>query len=166
MRKRGDQCPGPGCTAIEPSGDIIREVGVPYEAYCLFDPTHIDVSQVSFVHRGPQQYTFQHEVLNSSAIKVHQTHNTTDEYHLWCAVNGQHLCSRTVKIGYPPEDVKNFSCISKNWSELNCTWTAPDNPIKVKYHLTYVVPGFREQRYASAYAMVEWEGEFDWFGCV
>lgn len=48
-----------------------------------------------------------------------------------------------------PKDVENFTCLSKNFQSLNCTWNPPENPVKVTYTLTYVVPGYLESRYAS-----------------
>ena len=36
----------------------------------------------------------------------------------------------------PPED---FSCISENWENLNCTWTEPYNPVRTTYALSYLI---------------------------
>lgn len=48
-----------------------------------------------------------------------------------------------------PEDVKNFTCLSKNFLSLNCTWKEPENPVKVTYTLKYDIHGYlREPRYA------------------
>ena len=37
----------------------------------------------------------------------------------------------------PPRDVENFTCISDNWENLNCTWDEPWNPIKTYYTLKF-----------------------------
>ena len=43
----------------------------------------------------------------------------------------------------PPLAVENFNCISENWSNLNCTWDEPYNPVKTEYRLHYAEPGGR-----------------------
>ncbi|XP_064109262.1 cytokine receptor-like isoform X2 [Macrobrachium nipponense] len=132
------KCPGELCTAIEPTGDIIRQVGDSYEAYCLFDSDYVNASDVSFGYRSGDKFNrFPHQVVNASAIKINVKTEEPKSYDLWCALREKyHLCSRIVKVGYPPENVQNFTCLSKNWSNLNCTWTVPDNPVKVLYSVT------------------------------
>ncbi|XP_069186100.1 cytokine receptor isoform X2 [Procambarus clarkii] len=140
-RKWGaNQCPGPECVAIEPTGDIIREVGTSYEASCLFDPNQVRADEVFFMRWGKtpkDQYRIPHKVVNDSAISIQVMHEEATEYKLRCLTgNTTFLCERTVKFGYLPQDVKNFTCISKNWNKLNCSWTAPENPVTVRYQLT------------------------------
>jgi len=53
------------------------------------------------------------------------------------------VCTQRVHVGYPPLDVENFSCISENWENLNCTWDEPYNPIKTEYKLAFREPGRR-----------------------
>jgi len=53
------------------------------------------------------------------------------------------VCTQRVHVGYPPLDVENFSCISENWENLNCTWEEPYNPIKTQYKLDFKEPGRR-----------------------
>ena len=38
----------------------------------------------------------------------------------------------------PPED---FKCVSENWSNLNCTWREPENPVRTSYVLSFIQPG-------------------------
>ncbi|XP_068202544.1 cytokine receptor-like isoform X2 [Palaemon carinicauda] len=137
--EEADQCSGTSCAAIEPTRDIITEVGDSFEAYCLFDSNYINVSDVSLGYRisGDNFYKLPHEVVNSSAIRINVETDIPMEHNLWCARNEKyHLCSRMVKVGYLPQNVQNFTCLSKNWSSLNCTWTIPYNPVKVVYTVT------------------------------
>lgn len=134
---------------IRPVGDINREVGSSYEAYCLFDPKRVNVSEVYFQHWGDKErFKIPHEVLNNSAIKVVVQHDEVIDYKLKCMMTYKDeikfLCERKVNIGYPPQDVQNMTCISKNWEQLNCSWVEPPNPVRVQYILTYVVAGFRD----------------------
>jgi hypothetical protein len=38
--------------------------------------------------------------------------------------------NNTTRVSDPPLPVENFSCISENWSNLNCSWREPYNPIR------------------------------------
>jgi len=51
------------------------------------------------------------------------------------------VCWQKIHVGYPPLPVRNFSCISENWSNLNCTWVEQFNPVRTQYKLHYVEPG-------------------------
>ena len=51
----------------------------------------------------------------------------------------------TLSLPDPPLPVKNFSCISENWSNLNCTWEEQFNPVRTRYTLHYAEPGSRYQ---------------------
>lgn len=54
--------------AIRPVGDINREVGSSYEAYCLFDPKRVNVSEVYFQHWSEvDRFKIPHEVCLVSA---------------------------------------------------------------------------------------------------
>ncbi|XP_042241219.1 uncharacterized protein LOC121878859 isoform X7 [Homarus americanus] len=149
-RKRGASgCDGPHCAAIEPRGDIVIEVDSYYEAVCLFNPQHINKQDVRFKHveNSPEKsYQIQPVEVSDSAIRINVSHSEAVEYKLQCLRNDSFLCERTVKVGYMPQDVENFTCISKNWQTLNCTWTIPYNPVQVIYNLTYVVVGLHNSR--------------------
>lgn len=135
---------------IIPRGDIVREVGHSYEAFCRFDPRYVRAEDVYLMHWGytsEDKYRIKHEVLNESTIRVQITHQEAADYMLRCQTGNQtFLCERAVKVGYMPQDVENFTCISRNWESLNCTWTVPENPVRVDYILTYVVTGFLDTR--------------------
>eukprot|EP00092_Neocalanus_flemingeri_P011798 GFUD01012721.1.p1 GENE.GFUD01012721.1~~GFUD01012721.1.p1 ORF type:complete len:208 (+),score=38.10 GFUD01012721.1:417-1040(+) len=59
------------------------------------------------------------------------------------AVKEMGICPQRVHVGYPPKDVENFSCLSENWENLNCTWDEPYNPVKTTYKLDFKEPGRR-----------------------
>ena len=40
-----------------------------------------------------------------------------------------------------PLDVEDFSCVSENWENLNCTWTEPWNPVRTEYDVHFKEPG-------------------------
>lgn len=135
-----------GKGTIYPQGDIIIEVGSPYEAYCLFNPEEVHVDDVYFEATDSNR-KISHTVVNSSAISVQVPNDKAANYNLRCLQgNGSFICQRTVYVGYKPQDVENFTCLSKNWQSLNCSWDVPENPVKVTYNFTYVIPGYQKLR--------------------
>ncbi|KAK3878283.1 hypothetical protein Pcinc_017075 [Petrolisthes cinctipes] len=149
QKRAASNCPGSDCVAIHPSGDIVAEVGTPYEAECMFDPTRVKAEEVYFQSRAEDNHPprqFPHIIVDNSTIRMKMNHSEGTKYILGCMLGERPMCERSVFIGYMPQDVKNFSCISHNWTTLNCTWSSPDNPVKVNYTLTYVVPGFLDTR--------------------
>ncbi|CAG9828484.1 unnamed protein product [Diabrotica balteata] len=46
-------------------------------------------------------------------------------------------CTNVVAVGVPPQEVKDFACVSENYEKLKCTWTAPENYVMTQYRLEY-----------------------------
>ena len=48
-----------------------------------------------------------------------------------------------LRLTFPdaPLDVEDFSCVSENWENLNCTWTEPWNPVRTEYDVHFKEPG-------------------------
>ena len=53
------------------------------------------------------------------------------------------LNAKVLAFADPPLPIEDFSCISENWENLNCTWKEPYNPIKTTYMLAFKEPGWR-----------------------
>lgn len=134
-----------GKGTIEPNGDINLEVGSSYEAYCLFNSSEVRVDDVYFKTTENGGKRLDHEVVNSSAIKVQVTHNEPTKHHLKCLAGDDVICRRSVFVGYKPQDVQNFTCVSMNWVSLNCSWSVPENPVKVSYSITYVIQDYTKE---------------------
>ncbi|XP_045134889.1 uncharacterized protein LOC123518233 isoform X2 [Portunus trituberculatus] len=151
-----------GIGTIEPNGDIILEVGSSYEAYCLFNPAKVQVDDVFFKTTGNDGRRLDHEVVNSSAIKVQVTHNEPTQYLLKCSAGGDIICRRSVFVGHKPEDVQNFTCVSMNWESLNCSWSVPENPVKVTYSLTDCPQRERQQNWCFWHGVDFVSGRQNW----
>ncbi|XP_072402473.1 cytokine receptor-like isoform X1 [Diabrotica undecimpunctata] len=58
-----------------------------------------------------------------------------------CVLNTTELqmaaCTNVVAVGVPPQEVKDFACVSENYEQLKCTWTAPENYLMTQYRLEY-----------------------------
>ncbi|XP_076063626.1 cytokine receptor-like isoform X3 [Oratosquilla oratoria] len=128
-------------TIVTKESDIVQEVGTSYNATCIFT-SDLNVKKVHFVKKSGIEYHLQHTVLNDTAIQVTVREDEPINYSLECKADEvRTICFKSVRFGYPPQDVQNFSCISRNWQQLNCSWIAPKNPVEVTYALTYVLPG-------------------------
>lgn len=47
------------------------------------------------------------------------------------------ICYNLVTIGRKPSEITDFSCVSHNFENLTCSWTAPQTYVKTNYSLTY-----------------------------
>ncbi|KAG8196560.1 hypothetical protein JTE90_003574 [Oedothorax gibbosus] len=57
------------------------------------------------------------------------------------------VCLTEINVGYPPQNVSNFKCISRNLDNLTCTWDVKPNPIRTNYTLKKLL--FNSANYAQ-----------------
>lgn len=53
----------------------------------------------------------------------------------------QTVCLNNVIVGTKPKEVRDFSCIGRNYVNLTCSWTAPNNFLVTNYTLEFYFPG-------------------------
>ena len=47
------------------------------------------------------------------------------------------VCTQKIYVGFlPGSHVLNFHCQSYDWSDLNCTWQEPYNPVPTNYQVS------------------------------
>lgn len=63
---------------------------------------------------------------------------------LKCAVGSQLILFKIICFSVPPQEITDFKCISENLDNLTCTWTAPENHVVTKYHLSYSLNPYSE----------------------
>ncbi|RZB38682.1 cytokine receptor, partial [Asbolus verrucosus] len=88
------------------------------------------------------------EIVNSTAIKLHIDRPpkvSGDSY--TCLMNNSAVCMNLVSVGTKPQPIDDFRCVSHNFDNLTCSWTAPENYIKTDYSLKYTLGG-RSSRYS------------------
>ncbi|KAF8782069.1 hypothetical protein HNY73_012402 [Argiope bruennichi] len=90
-------------------------------------------------HQIFSSYTHQIDKLTSQLRIPNANVSDSGLYH--CQIvfpdNSKHLvCSTKVFVGYPPKNVSNFKCISRNFDNLTCTWEIESSYIKTTYTLT------------------------------
>ncbi|XP_046682111.1 cytokine receptor isoform X3 [Homalodisca vitripennis] len=143
---------GPGITTpgvTIPSGDIILEYGSPLEIFCVLSPGVVsqgfNSSQLVFYHTSNRILPEFVTLVNESTARLYVEKPVPMEDMFYCKLtNGTEefpVCLNSVAVGFSPQEVLNFSCVSHNWDNLNCTWTPPLNYVKTKYTLVYYLPG-------------------------
>jgi len=156
-----------------PRGDInLLHNSDPVELFCHMSPFHPYFKQgyssahLSFIINGEDENRkilpvhVVSDIVNKTTIKTKFSPETVGLFNVRCIIRVKEedaedddeedtmmtekgVCTQRVHVGYPPLDVENFSCISENWENLNCTWDEPYNPIKTVYKLAFKEPGRR-----------------------
>ncbi|XP_046405869.1 cytokine receptor-like isoform X2 [Ischnura elegans] len=138
----------PGVTY--PRGDIILEAGSSLEILCMLNVTHEDArhrnsSHLMFFRNDemvPKEFL---QVVNATTLRLFVKEMPASSNMYYCrlkSMNGtKSVCLNTVTVGYKPQEVQNFTCISDNWQNLTCSWVPPHNFIKTTYTLGFRLPG-------------------------
>ncbi|XP_071454335.1 cytokine receptor isoform X2 [Hetaerina americana] len=140
----------PGATY--PRGDIFLEVGQPLEILCMLNPSHKDALERNASHLVfyrndelvPPEFL---RVVNTTTLKLYVKEMPASSDMYYCRLklrNGHDLksvCLNSVFVGYKPQEVTNFTCISNNWQSLTCSWVPPHNYVKTTYTLVYRLAG-------------------------
>ncbi|XP_054259785.1 cytokine receptor-like isoform X1 [Macrosteles quadrilineatus] len=137
----------PGVTL--PAGDIILKYGQPLEIFCELSPSVVaqgfNSSSLVFYHTSYKVMPEFISIVNESTARLYIEKPVPMKDMYYCKlINGTEespVCLNSVAVGFEPEFVKNFSCVSHNWDNLNCTWVTPNNFVKTKYTLVYQLPG-------------------------
>lgn len=87
--------------------------------------------------------------MNASTIKLYVEHPPLSQamYYCYDKTQGSAVCLNSVIVGTKPKPVTDFSCISHNFENLTCTWTAPQNYIRTNYSLKYHFQGRNSRGY-------------------
>ncbi|XP_042869508.1 cytokine receptor-like isoform X1 [Penaeus japonicus] len=109
---------------ILPFGELTAEVGKPYDVTCLIDPElGLQAEDVEFTFDG---VPIPETEIGDNRIEATITSEQQGQYNLVCK-HDSNVCWRKLRTGYPPLDVENLNCISRNWQALECNWTIPEN---------------------------------------
>lgn len=139
----------PGVTI--PAGDIILMEGELLELYCVLNLTHPgtkgrNASHLMFYRQNKTVAQEHLHVVNETTLKLTMRPNVSSAMY-YCKLNKWEdaaqdvVCLNNVAVGYPPQDVSDFSCVSQNWQNLTCTWKKKYNPVKTRYTIWYRLPG-------------------------
>ncbi|XKL60371.1 hypothetical protein PGB90_001387 [Kerria lacca] len=156
---------GPGRTKsigwTVPNGDIVLQVGTPLEIFCILNLNETQSANNIVFYRNndliDQRYV---TVINSTTSRLYIENITESNDWFYCKLrqidtstkeyepssletsnqidsNDVTVCMNTVAVGSPPKEVENFTCISKNWELLNCSWSVPENFVPTNYSVSY-----------------------------
>ena len=142
-----------------PKGDIEVEVGSDqFPLYCHLDPSHryftdygLRSKDLSINIRSSKlgsNVALTKTIINETSIEAIYDPSEIANLNVDCTVNfpngtSSSFCSGKIHVGTLPKEPENFTCISHNWNDLNCTWDVPYNPIRTQYILHYYEPGRR-----------------------
>lgn len=135
-----------------PSGDITLEYGEPLSITCVLNDSILatdgkNASQdLHFVRNGENNPLSRElvEIINSTSIRLYierPNQVSDDNYKCYYKNVSEMVCFNVVTVGVKPQTVTDFSCIGRNYENLNCTWTAPDNNVKTNYSLEFRLKG-------------------------
>ncbi|XP_018565709.1 cytokine receptor [Anoplophora glabripennis] len=133
-----------------PQGDITLRYGEALNITCNLCKEAVDKyglnasSRLYFTRDNKSIPPEMVKIINSTSINLYiAEHPKTKEANYYCYFNAtegsQMICMNVVYVGVAPQNVTDFSCISRNCDNLTCTWTSPENYVKTDYNLTYNV---------------------------
>ncbi|XP_069693403.1 cytokine receptor isoform X2 [Periplaneta americana] len=143
----------PGVTI--PKGDINLEYGNPLKILCVLNSNHSTAagknsSDIVFFHdnrKVPEEFV---RVVNSTALEIFIEQPPVSSSMYYCKLKTKEepaedaytaICLNRVVVDRKPQEVQNFSCISRNWQNLTCSWKKPPSHVKTKYDLAFRLPG-------------------------
>ncbi|PSN47868.1 hypothetical protein C0J52_01267 [Blattella germanica] len=133
-----------------PRGDIILEYGNPFRLRCILNTNHSEAigKNVSDIHIFRDDKEVQPEflrIINSTTLEVFMEEPPISSSMYYCKLKDKEsytaLCLNRVVIERKPQEVQNFSCISRNWQNLTCTWKKPPSYVDTTYDLAFRLPG-------------------------
>ncbi|XP_014257386.1 cytokine receptor isoform X2 [Cimex lectularius] len=150
---------GPGLSTpgyTFPKGDITLEYGSALEIYCILNPDRKEnASSLSFTVNGTTIPQSAYKIVNRTTLKLYFKKHPPGRYVYHCLLDSiddpssknRAVCLNVVHVGYKPKEVSNFSCISQNWENMNCTWDPPNNSVPTYYELRFYLKGDRKYSY-------------------
>ncbi|CAH1153652.1 unnamed protein product [Phaedon cochleariae] len=148
------------CGFTVPRGDIVLEYGQPLNITCnmyedIAEKYGENASSGLYFTHGNQVIPHEMvEIVNSTSIRLYieRPWKVANE-NFYCNFNESlftpHsritevnlVCMNVVIVGVSPQNVTDFSCIGRNYENLTCSWTEPENYVKTQYNLSYTFSG-------------------------
>lgn len=121
--------------SLQPENMINIFYGDPLEIFCIADS---GTAHDLFFFLGDQ--SLESEIVNSTTRRLFFERPEKQVNTYYCRNNAtKKQCTTRVLVDLPPSNVTDFSCISRNIEELNCSWTGKHMLSKRNYSLTYIV---------------------------
>ncbi|XP_012253310.2 cytokine receptor [Athalia rosae] len=138
-----------------PQGDIVLEYGQSLKIYCILNEILTDpkyhgknASDLALFRNDKEMEPEYIKVVNKTTIMMYVDKPAASKAMYYCKLkftNGNNksyepVCLNKVVVGYKPQKPSNFSCISRNWENLTCSWTPVPNDIATRFFLRYWIP--------------------------
>uniref|UniRef100_A0A1B0D142 Fibronectin type-III domain-containing protein n=1 Tax=Phlebotomus papatasi TaxID=29031 RepID=A0A1B0D142_PHLPP len=138
----------PSSADIEVGGELSLDCSINWKvASNLSQPyTEKDLDFLIFAEDGNEINRKYITILNDSAINLYIPKISGPTGRKWyvCGIKKYKekniftgISYSTVNVGYKPQDLTNFRCISYNWEKLNCTFDKKVNYVYTNYTLSY-----------------------------
>ncbi|KAK2586334.1 hypothetical protein KPH14_010628 [Odynerus spinipes] len=139
-----------------PQGDIVLEYGQSLKILCILNKMHIDFafpgknsSDLVFFRNMKEMEPEYITIVNETTISMYIEKPPPAEDMYYCKLrlsndsNKQYeaVCLNKVVIGYKPQEPQNFTCISHNWENINCSWVPVQNYVTTAFTLVFKLPG-------------------------
>ncbi|KAI4504019.1 hypothetical protein M0802_000490 [Mischocyttarus mexicanus] len=138
-----------------PHGDIVLEYGHSLKIFCILNMTYIDAaypgknsSNLIFFRNLKEMESEYVTIENETTISMYVEKPPPSEDMYYCKLRisddtNQDLavCLNKVVIGFKPSEPENFTCVSHNWENLNCTWNPVKNYVTTRFKLVFKLPG-------------------------
>lgn len=121
--------------SLHPEGQLNLRYGEPLEMFCVAEQN--TAKDLEFFIGGEHVDS---EIVNSTTRRLYKENLKRQVIVYYCKNNiTKRKCTSRVLIDGPPSNVTDFSCISKNIEELNCTWSKVGNLSITNYTLTLLI---------------------------
>ncbi|KAK0096530.1 hypothetical protein PV326_005230 [Microctonus aethiopoides] len=148
-----------------PAGDIVLEYGQSLRILCMLNMTF---SEVKYPGKNASDLTFFHgddifepeylSVINETTIELFIDKPPASREMYYCKMrldsnyeeDYETVCLNDVAIGFRPEMPENFTCVSKNWENLLCSWDPVENHVETEITLLFKLQGRSGKRNAFA----------------
>lgn len=139
-----------------PQGDIVLEYGQSLRIFCMLNKTFIDTifpgknaSDLVFFRNKKEMQPEYITIVNETTISMYVEKPPPAEDMYYCKLrlnNGYNkqyeaVCLNKVVIGFKPQEPQNFSCISRNWEDMMCSWDPVQNYVTTRFTLVFKLPG-------------------------
>ncbi|XP_076245773.1 cytokine receptor domeless [Calliopsis andreniformis] len=139
-----------------PQGDIVLEYGQPLRILCILNQTYVDAefpgknaSDLVFFRNKREMEPQFISIINETTISldVERPPPAEDMYYCKLRLHNDHnkqyeaVCLNKVVVGFKPQEPENFTCISRNWENMNCSWDPVQNYVTTRFTLVFKLAG-------------------------
>ncbi|XP_076178162.1 cytokine receptor domeless [Ptiloglossa arizonensis] len=139
-----------------PQGDIVLEHGQSLRILCILNQTFMDAefpgknaSDLVFFRSNKEMDPQFITIINETTISldIEKPPPAEEMYYCKLRLNNDYnkqeeaVCLNKVVVGFKPQEPQNFTCVSQNWENMNCSWDPVQNNVTTRFMLVFKLPG-------------------------